>query len=43
MPTFNHSDLIGTTFLLPPEENGEKHRAKVIRQVVGQWPKDRKH
>ena len=34
MPTFNHSDLIGRTFLLPPEENGERHRAKVTRQVV---------
>ena len=22
------------TFLLPPEENGERHRAKVTRQVV---------
>ena len=29
MPTFNPSDLIGRTFLLPPEENGERHRAKV--------------
>ena len=28
------SDLIGRTFLLPPEENGERHRAKVTRQVV---------
>ena len=34
MPTFDHSDLIGRTFLLPPEENGERHRAKVTRQVV---------
>ena len=34
MPTFDPSDLIGTTFLLPPEENGERHRAKVTRQVV---------
>ena len=34
MPTFDPSDLIGRTFLLPPEENGERHRAKVIRQVV---------
>ena len=34
MPTFDPSDLIGRTFLLPPEENGEKHRAKVTRQVV---------
>ena len=34
MPTFDASDLIGRTFLLPPEENGERHRAKVTRQVV---------
>ena len=34
MPAFDPSDLIGRTFLLPPEENGERHRAKVTRQVV---------
>ena len=34
MPTFDSSDLIGRTFLLPPEENAESHRAKVTRQVV---------
>ena len=34
MPTFDPSNLIGRTFLLPPEENGERHRAKVTRQVV---------
>ena len=34
MPTFDPSDLIGRTFLVPPEENGERHRAKVNRQVV---------
>ena len=34
MPTFDSSDLIGRTFLLPPQENGERHRAKVTRQVV---------
>ena len=34
MPTLDPSDLIGRTFLLPPEENGERHRAKVTRQVV---------
>ena len=34
MPTFDPSDLIGRTFLLPPQENGERHRAKVTRQVV---------
>ena len=34
MPTFDPSDLVGRTFLLPPEENGERYRAKVTRQVV---------
>ena len=34
MPSFDPSDLIGRTFLLPPEENGERHGAKVTRQVV---------
>ena len=34
MPTFDSSDLVGRTFLLPPKENGERHRAKVTRQVV---------
>ena len=33
-PTLAQADLIGTTFLLPPEENGERHRAKVTRKVV---------
>ena len=34
MPTFDPSDLIGRTFLLPHEENGERHRAMVTRQIV---------
>ena len=34
MPTFGPSDLVGRTFLLPPEENGERHRPKVTGQVV---------
>ena len=34
MPTFDTSDLIGRTFLLPPEENRKRHRAKVTRKVV---------
>ena len=34
MSTFDPTDLIGRTFLHPPEENGERHRAKVTRQVV---------
>ena len=27
MPTFDPADVIGRTFLLPPEENGERYRA----------------
>ena len=34
MPSFDPSNLIGRTFLLPPEENEERHRAKVTRKVV---------
>ena len=34
MPTFDPSDPIGRTFLLPPDKNGERNRAKVTRQVV---------
>ena len=34
MPTFDPENIIGWTFLLPPEENGERHRARVIRKVV---------
>ena len=34
MPTFDPEDLIGRTFLLPPEENRERHIAKVTRKVV---------
>ena len=34
MPEFDPDDLIGRTFLLPPQENGERLRAKVTKQVV---------
>ena len=34
MPTFDLENLIGRTFLLPPEENGERHRANITRKVV---------
>ena len=34
MPTFDLADLIGRTFLLPPEENEERHRDKVTRKAV---------
>ena len=33
MPSFDPGDLIGTTFLLPPE-TGERHRVKVTRKVL---------
>ena len=34
MPTFDPEDLIGRAFLLPPDENEKRHRAKVTRKVV---------
>ena len=34
MPTFDPTDLIGTTCLLLPEENGERHRTQVTRNIV---------
>ena len=34
MPEFDPDSLIGRTFLLPPEENGERLRAKVTKKVV---------
>ena len=33
-PEFDPDDLIGRTFLLPPQENGERLRAKVTKKVV---------
>ena len=34
MPEFDPDDLTGRTFLLPPQENGERLRAKVTKKVV---------
>ena len=34
MSTFDPEDLIARTILLPTEENGERHRAKVTRKVL---------
>ena len=34
MPTFDPTVLIGRTFLIPPEENQERHRAKAKGKVV---------
>ena len=34
MPEFDCDSLIGRTFLLPPQENGERLRAKVTKKVV---------
>ena len=34
LPEFNPDDLVGWTFLLPPQDNGERSRAKVSRKVV---------
>ena len=34
MPDFDPDSLIGKTFLLPPEKNGERLRAKVTKKVA---------
>ena len=34
MPEFDPDNLIGRIFLLPPQENGERLRAKVTKKVV---------
>ena len=34
MPTFDPSDLIGRTFLKPPEEDGQRFRAKIVEAIV---------
>ena len=34
MPEFDTDDLIGRTFLLPPQENEERQRAIVTKKVV---------
>ena len=34
MPQLNPDDLIGRSFLLQPQENGERLRAKVTKKVV---------
>ena len=34
MPEFDPDSLVGRTFLLPPEENGDRFRAEVTQKVV---------
>ena len=34
MPTIDYQDMIGRTFLCDTQENGERHRARVVKQVV---------
>ena len=34
MPTFEPTDLIGRTFLLPPEEDGQRFRGKIIESIL---------
>ena len=36
MATFDPSDLIGRTFLKPPEEDGQRFRAKIVEAIVEQ-------
>ena len=32
--SFDPEDLIGKTYLMDPEDNGERHRAKIVKKVV---------
>ena len=34
MAKYNPDDLIGTTFLLPPNQKGERHRASIKQEVI---------
>ena len=43
MPTFDPEDIIGRTFLLPYEENGERHRAKATRKALEIIDKENGH
>ncbi len=40
MPTFDPKDLIGRIFLMPPEQNGDRYRAKVTQQVIEKIEKE---
>ena len=34
MAEYNPDDIIGRTFLLPPNQKGEKHRASIKHKVI---------
>ena len=34
MAEYNPNDLIGRTFLLPPHQKGERHKASIIQKVI---------
>jgi hypothetical protein len=34
MPTIAPDDLIGRTFLTPPDEHGNRHRARIARKII---------
>ena len=34
MPTFDPTELIGRTFLLPPEEDGQRFRGKIVEKII---------
>jgi hypothetical protein len=33
MPLINFNDHIGCTFLMPPQEDGQQHRAHIIKAI----------
>ena len=43
MPTFDPTDLIGRTFLLPPQDDGQRFRGKIIETIVENGQELNKH
>ena len=35
-PVFNPTDLVGRTFLLKPQEDGQRHRARIVEAITDQ-------
>ena len=41
MPQFDPNDLVGRTFLMEPDEEGERQRARIVEAIVNQEQKTR--
>jgi hypothetical protein len=43
MPTYNTADLVGRTFLMPPKEDGQRFRARVVKAQADHMADVMKH